>query len=361
MTVPVARAACLAALAAVLLVIPATSAAKTKRVDMGLPSANVNEFQTKYGSDVNAFFPHSVTIRIGDKVAFRPVGFHTVDIPRKGGTILPLFTPSGQKVSGSTGTDANGAPFWFNGLDQFGFNPQLLASLFGKTRTYKGKRIESGLPLAPNPKPLTVKFRKKGTYRYYCDVHPGMTGKVVVKGRHAMIPTAKQDKKRVRRQVAAARKRAKTLAATKPPANTVYTGGSAKGGVEYFGMLPATLTVPVNTTVRFMMSPKSFDAHTATFGPGNPETQPSSYLGVIAASFESASLDPRGVYPSEQPPTVANFGPTLHGNGFWNSGVMDNAAASQPAAYNDLKFTTPGTYDFYCMIHPFMHGQVIVQ
>ena len=26
-----------------------------------------------------------------------------------------------------------------------------------------------------------------------------------------------------------------------------------------------------------------------------------------------------------------------------------------------VTFDTPGTYNFYCLIHPFMHGQVIVQ
>jgi plastocyanin len=125
-------------------------------------------------------------------------------------------------------------------------------------------------------------------------------------------------------------------------------------------MLPGTKTVPVGTTVRFMMSPKSFEAHTATFGPG-PAEDPTSYLGEIAKSFEGAPvLDARGVYPSEAPGTVANFSSALHGNGFWNSGVMDNAPASQPPAFNDVKFTAPGTYDYYCLIHPFMHGQVEV-
>jgi plastocyanin len=358
-TVPVTRAAWLALTAVVLLALPSAAAAKTKSVSMGLPAANQKEFGDKYGSDVNDFFPHTVTIRAGDKVKYRPVGFHTVDIPRKGGKILQLVVPTGKKITGVN--DANGAPFWFNNADELGFNPVAFATLFGKTRTYTGKRIESGLPLAAHPKPLTVKFPKKGTYRYYCDVHPGMSGKVVVKGKHAKVPTAKQDKKRVKKQLAADRARAKKLAATTPPANTVYTGGSAKGGVEYFGMLPATLTVPVNTTVHFTMSPKSFDGHTATFGPGNPETDPSSYLGMIAASFQGATLDQKGVYPSEQPPSVANFGPTLHGNGFWNSGGLDNDPGSSAPAGNDLKFTSPGTFDFYCMIHPFMHGQVIVQ
>jgi plastocyanin len=58
---------------------------------------------------------------------------------------------------------------------------------------------------------------------------------------------------------------------------------------------------------------------------------------------------------------VVSYSPTLHGNGFWNSGVMDTSAASPPANSNSVKFATPGTYDFYCLVHPFMHGQVVVQ
>jgi plastocyanin len=356
-TVPATRAVRLAATALVLLLIPASAQAKTKTVDLGLPKASQSAFQN-VGADVNDFFPHTTTIHVGDKVKFRSVAFHTLDIPRKGGKILPLITPTGQKVTGIN--DANGAPFWFNGLDQLNFNSALAIDNFGKKFTYKNKRIESGLPFAPSPKPITVKFKKKGTVRYYCDIHPGMQGKIVVKRKHAKIPTAKQDKKRVKAQVKLALKRAKKLPTSSVPANTVYTGGSAAGGVEYFGMLPATLTVPSGTTVTFAMSPKSFEAHTATFGPGNPETEPTSYLGTIAASFEGAQLDQRGVYPSEQPPAVGSYSATLHGNGFWNSGVMDRSAASPPPGSTKVTFSAPGTYDYYCLIHPFMHGQVVV-
>jgi plastocyanin len=342
-----------------LLLVPTAAQAATKTVDMGIPVKSQGKFQA-VGADVNDFFPHTVTIRAGDKVRFRPTGFHTVDLPPKGGGPLPLITPNGQKVAGVN--DAANVPFWFNGQDQVGFNPALLATGFGKRFTYRGgKRVESGLPLGGNLKPMTVKFPKKGTYTYFCDIHPGMEGQVVVKRKTAAIPTAKQDRRRVRKQVARTLSRAKKLPSTQPPANTVYTGGSAKGGVEYFGMLPATLTVPVNTTVTFAMSPRSYDAHTATFGPGNPQTEPNSYLGQIAASFAGApAFDPRGVYPSEAPGTTAVFTSALHGNGFWNSGVLDQDAASPLPASNTVTFGATGSYDFYCMIHPFMKGTVVV-
>ena len=350
------RAAFLAVVAVVLL--PAAAAqAKPKSVVMGLGS-KTNEFNTKYGSDVNAFFPSKITIRKSGKVRFVPGGFHTLDIPPGGGSPLALFAPAGQ-VSGVK--DAAGNPFWFNGQPNLQFNPEVLVNNYGKSFTRQGNtRIESGLPLGAGLKPITVKFKKKGTYTYYCDVHPGMVGKVVVKGRHARVPSAKKDRKTVKRQVRLARTRAKKLSSVVPTGNNVSVGGSAKGGVEYFGMLPAVKTVPHGTTVRFAMSVRSRDVHTATFGPGNPETQPTSYLGVIAASFEG-QIDQRGVYPSENPTgPLAALSPTLHGNGFWNSGAMDRSGTSPLPASNEVTFNTPGTYDFYCMIHPFMHGQIKV-
>jgi len=356
-TVPATRAVRLAATALVLLLVPATAQAKTKTVDLGLPTASGPAFQA-VGADVNDFFPHTTTIHVGDKVKFRSVGFHTLDIAPKNKGPLPLVAPTGKMIAGVN--DANGVAFWFNNQPELNFNPALGVDNFGKKFTYKNKRIESGLPFAPKPKPITVRFKKKGSVTYYCDIHPGMQGRIVVKKKHAKIPTAKQDKKRIKAQVKLALKRAKKLPTSSAPPKTVYVGGSAAGGVEYFGMLPATLTVPTGTTVTFAMSPKSFEAHTATFGPGNPETEPTSYLGVIAGSFEGPQLDQRGLYPSEMPPAPGSYTPTLHGNGFWNSGAMDQSAASPLPGSSQVTFNAPGTYDYYCMIHPFMHGQVIV-
>ncbi len=125
-------------------------------------------------------------------------GFHTVDLPAKGGTLLPLIVPGKTLVSGVN--DAAGNPFWFNGkVPNVGLNPALLAPPTAKT--YNGsKRLDSGVP-APSgpPKPFNVTFTKAGTYKFFCDVHPGMIGTVVVKPAGAAIPSAKQDAKATRR------------------------------------------------------------------------------------------------------------------------------------------------------------------
>ena len=110
------------------------------------------------------------------------------------------------------------------------------------------------------------------------------------------------------------------------------------------------------------MHPASYDVHTATTGPGNPETEPNSYLGQLAASFDEPGLRPaRPCTRASRRRRRATLTPALHGNGFWNSGVMDTASGTPLAASNSVKFGAPGTYEFYCMVHPFMHATITVQ
>ncbi len=344
-----------AASAAVAFLVPAAAQAKTKAMYVGPPLATAKKLGE--ASTANAFFPSKLKVNVGDSVAFVPAGFHTVNLPKKGDAALPLIVPTGQKVAGSL--DAAGAAFWFNGQDALSLNPAFATSAYGKKFSYSGaKQVESGLPASAKPKPMTVKFTKAGTYKVYCDLHPGMVASVTVAKKGAAVPTAKQDAAAIKKQADAAVKAAKDLAKTNPGANTVDLGVAAKGGVEYLGMVPSALTVAKGTTVKFQMSKGTYEAHTATFGPGNIE-DPQSYLGAIAASFESPSIDPRGAYPSDVTPV--SLSPTTHGNGFWNSGVLDAVKQSPLQESASVKFDTAGTYTFYCLIHPFMRGTVTVQ
>lgn len=338
----------------------ATASAATKTVTMGLPTpAAAKAFNQRLGVDVNDYFPHKVVIAAGDSVRFVPRGFHTVDVPGPGEEGIPLFSP-GAPISGAN--DAAGQPFWFNGQPQLGFTPSLQQSAFGERLTYDGsERVESGLPLADRPRPLVVRFDTPGRYTYVCDVHPGMEGVVVVKPRGAKVPSARQDARRVRKQLARDLAIARDLPDAKPPAGTVDVGEAGAHGVEYFGMLPAQAEVPVGGTIRFRMTPRSYEVHTATFGPGNPETEPNSYLGQMAASLESPSINPAALYPSDQPGQLVGLTATTHGNGFWNSGAMDAVAASPLPGESTLRFDAAGTYVYYCLIHPFMRGEIVVR
>ena len=342
----------------VALAVPATAGAATKTVTMGATPNQGRVLQRQLSSDANQFFPRTVTVNAGDTVQFLPFGFHDANFPKRGGKALPLIVP-GAASSGQV--DAAGAAFWFDGQPVLGFNPLLFKSNFGKTLTYTGaKAVRSGLPLADRPKPFKVRFPNAGNFTYFCDVHPGMKGKVKVKRSGAAVPSKRADKRTVAKQVAKAVAAARRLSKVKPPASTVLLGSADRAGVEYFGMLPESLTVPVGTTVNFRMSKPSFEVHSGTFGPGDPEKEPNSYLGQLAASFETEQFDPRATYPSEPPGTTASFTSSLHGNGFWNSGVLDAVASPLPES-SRVTFAQAGSFTFICVIHPFMKGTVIVQ
>jgi len=286
-----------AAACAGLLGLTATAGAQTKVVYAG-PPPGVGPIAAKFlprsfaatnNPNINAFFRQRVTINVGDTVSFQLHGLHTVDLPGPSGSDLPLFAPQGL-ASGNK--DAAGSPFWFNGkVPNFGFNPALFSS--GRARTYDGTaRLDSGLPLGP-PKPLKVKFTRSGTFTYFCDVHRGMVGSVVVKPKHKPVPTARQDRSALIAQIIAVVKSAKRIAGQKAAADTVSLGRAGSGGVELYQMFPSTLTVSPGTTVTFTMSHNSRDFHTATFGP-------KSYLMALAAALRGGpTFSSIATYPSE--------------------------------------------------------------
>ncbi len=355
-----------AAAVAALLLLPTAAQATTKSVTMGPPAAAQKQLRP-FDADANAFFPKQTTVRVGDSVRFTPLGFHNLHFPAKGKGPTALFAPTGKKIAGAA--DAAGQPFWFNGLDEQAFDPSVLVSGFGKTVTFDAaKGFQSGLPLGDKPKPVTLRFKKAGSFTYFCDVHPGMSGtvKVVRKGR--AVGSARADAQRVKAQVASAVRVAKGLAKTRATAdkaadNTITTiadGLAGAGGVEILGFSPTKATVAVGTTVTFAMPAKTTETHTATTGPGDAE-KASTYLGALAKSLEAPVPNQAALYPSDPPPATATLTGTLHGNGFWNSGSMDAVAASPPASSAKMTFGSAGTYTFYCLIHPFMKATVTVK
>ena len=116
----------------------------------------------------------------------------------------------------------------------------------------------------------------------------------------------------------------------------------------------------------FQITDKSFEDHTATLAGAenaDPEAGTNSQLGRIAASFFAPTLSPEGVWPSD-PTEPVSLTKASHGNGFWNSGVLAPPTRS-PApgiipSSRQVRFDQAGTYEVYCMVHPQMHGTVVV-
>jgi len=113
-----------AGVAAASLVLPVAAQARVKVMTDGLPSAkDQHKFLDTVGAngaplkaDAIDFFPHTVTIHVGDSVKFLPTAFHNIDIPalKHGKQQKPLaLLQLGATVTGDN--DAAGQPFWFNG------------------------------------------------------------------------------------------------------------------------------------------------------------------------------------------------------------------------------------------------------
>jgi plastocyanin len=347
------------------LLIPAVAAASTKVVFAGLPPGSkalagklLGEGAKVLGQDspeINAFFNQTVTIKAGDSVKWVGLAknFHTIDLPAKGGQDLPLIV-GGKTVTGVN--DFAGSPFWFNGhVPSLGFNPKLFGPLGGLT--YNGSsRIDSGLPVsAHSSDTLKVKFSKPGVYRYFCDVHPGMIGYVVVRAKGKPVPTAKHDGAAVTKTLTADILAAARLTRAKQPADHVSLGVSTAQGVELLAMFPSTLQVKAGTVVTFSMSAHSREVHTASFGPAP-------YLMKLANSINGPAFDQQAFYPSSSPKLgPIQLDPTSHGNGFANTGGLDRDPTTPLPPSGQIDFTQPGTYHFICLIHPFMSGTIVVK
>jgi plastocyanin len=335
-----------------LVALPGAASARTQVVYAAGQPAFANQLSKHFGEAL-AFFPGSVTIHAGDSIAWVGLsdGFHTIDLPGKGGP-LPLITPTSKITTGVN--DGAGNPFWFTGkVPIVSFNPAVGPPSGGHSYT-GSSRVVSGLPTGP-PKTFTVKFPKTGRYAYFCDVHPGMQGKVVVLAKGKAVPSAAQNAATVAKQQAASAAVAKKLLKTKIKGDVVSLGIKGAHNVEILQMFQGVTHVKAGTTITFQMPVGSFETHTATFGPP-------AYLSPLAKSFTSPIFDSRAVYPSSPPGTgPITLASSAHGNGFANTGALQRVKGSPLPPLNKITFTTKGTYRFECLVHEFMHGVVIVQ
>ena len=347
-----------AVVVAVALIAPAAAGAATKTIQAGPTADKSKQFQAAFG-DANAYFRRVVTIRKGDSVRWQINGFHSVTFVPTGGTTPALFVPdAGTPVAGVN--DAAGNPFWFNGQPTIGFNLQ--AALPQGGNSFKPSVLEnSGLPIAGPPEPYKLKFKRKGTFSYVCVVHPGMAGKVKVVGRARSVPSRSKDRRAAANEQNAALERVERLTTglgTEDLEKTIQGGNDRRRGATVYKFFPQNPTYKVGDTVTLQIAPGSTEVHTFTFGPSNGKD---AYNDVIAESFASPVIDPRGVYPSEAPPAgIPTYNGTGHGNGFFNSGTLDRDDLSPLPASTKLTFSAPGSFSFICLIHPFMTNTVTV-
>ena len=336
-----ALAAGLAALA-----LPAVAPAATKDVAVGAAPKGAPK-----DASLNGFFPKTVTVRAGDSVRFRLAGFGVVHFPKRGTKVPDLVRPDATKpVSGLD--DAAGNPFWFNGAPTLLANP----AVFFPTKSggpYTGKQpVNQGLPMGDGrPKPFVVRFPHAGTFKYHDAFHPGVTGTVRVVGARTKVPSAKADRAAAARQIAAAVKTAKSLAAREAEADTIVAGPD-KGATTLFRFTPAAATAKVGRPVTLTMSSGTSENHTFSFA-NDLEALAKRADGFIAPVPGASSdgppvlqFDPVQAYASDQGDTLT-VDETQHGDGFVNTGLLGGGQNSLPKS-KKVVFTKAGPYGSLC-------------
>lgn len=217
-----------------------------------------------------------------------------------------------------------------------------------------------------------------GTYSYFCELHrEGMVGEITVVAPEEDADTAEE----VEEARAAAED--EMIAALQPVAEAAASGslpGLVEGGPGE--VLAGALSPDTQDGLIVSFGPKDVSVgtgedvtwtvlgpHTVSFGATEAERSaivksPDGSVHINPDSFAPAGgagqpPPPEGETgpPAEGPPVVIDGG-TYDGTGFRNSGIV---LSFPPQLFQyKLAFSNPGTYEYFCLIHPEMQGTVTV-
>jgi plastocyanin len=311
--------------------------------------------------DFDQFFSRSVTIHSGDSVRWMIHGFHNIYFPALGQAAAPFVAPvASHPVSGVS--DAAGAPFWFNGLPNFHISPQ--AAFPAGSGSYDGTSAANSGLATGTPPPFVLRFTRTGTFRYFCLVHPGMTGVVHVVAASQRVPPAGQSAAAALGEQRTQGQLASRMARVHPAAKVVLAGHDA-AGVAWLRFFPNVVAAHVGDTVTFKMSAPR-ENHTVSIGPAAYTTAIEKGFTQIVPSTTGGPpaivVNPLGAYPSDPltPSGLPPFTGANHGNGFENSGLLGSQKGGPLPTQVSFKFMKAGTYHFECVIHQGMDGTIKV-
>jgi plastocyanin len=293
--------------------LPASAAGLNWNVQVGNES-----FQTLSGA--NRFYPNDITVHPGDTVTFNFSGGHTVTFNPPPTDSLFDFLGLGGPIGSST----LATPTTFvNGAAAFG-------------------------PGASAPFVVTIGANlPAGTYQYWCQLHQFMHG--VIRVTNGTLPsTDVQNQQLAQAQIAADAARMAKLDARLTKQASDEEGqvrvGAGDRTVEFVKFYPSQITVRAGQQLTFVQR-DLHEPHTVTFGPasGDP-TNPS--FGV----FPSGPGNPNAFDGT----SALNSGFLFHQSqyDYWRLQLTPIAAAL-PRTEFGVTFTTPGTYNFYCLLHGF--------
>ncbi len=320
---------------------PPASSAQTYDVMVGLE-------QPHKGAGVNAYFPATVTIHVGDTVHWvqNSNEIHTVTF--LDGLPLPeLIVPS----ASVPGADP--------GVSPLVFNPAAVDPVIPPGGEYAGglgAHANSGLmgrePGQAGEFELT--FTAEGTFGYICLVHGfTMSGEVVVVSEDEAIPSPNQAMAEGKKQMAESLAQIGSVVraasaqiqppVTNPDGSTTHHVwiGYADGQIDLMRFFPNKLTVRPGDTVIWEMSPWNEAPHTVTFLNGDPE--PGLVIPVPQPSGPPLLYANPTVFFPQQPSS------DLTRDGFYSSGVMDPVPGTTfELGIGDM---TPGLQRYICLLH----------
>ncbi|MFN2468300.1 MAG: hypothetical protein ABR521_09275 [Gaiellaceae bacterium] len=310
---------------------------------------------------LNQFFPRRLEIHAGDEVRFFSKEFHTATFLGKAKPArLPFLFPDPGNSELTGITDSTGETFWFDGLVKLIYNAQLTRPS-GST-TVSGTAVHNSGILLFHKRGYSFDVPKPGVYRYFCAVHPTMSGTIVARRKSARIPSKDAVQVKVAERLRKSWAEAGRLAKQVPPlARTVYAGLGKDVAVLTFQ--PKKLTIPVGESVTWVNRSPS-ERHNMAFGLEKyvlSLRKETDLLPVVPQAPNQVS--PFITHGSEQPGQYVHDG-TNHGNGFLATPAIDDVPGNPPRGLVgrfSIRFTAAGSFKYLCMIHgKGMRGEIVV-
>ncbi len=307
------------------------------------------------GVTINAYFPDTVTIHVGDTILWQQNSneIHTVTF-LAGTAPAPLLIPAVD-----AGVPPTPSPLLFNPV---AVNPVAPVNNLYDGTTYANSGLmgrEEG-----QVREFSLTFTAEGTFDYLCLVHGAvMSGRVVVVAPDVPDLSPQQAAAVGKRQIAEklaqvpAVQRAAETQIEPPDENPDGTPthhvaiGYVEGQIALVQFFPDKLTVRPGDTVIWEMSPHNDMPHTVTFLNGAPE--PSLVIPVPQAGGPPLLYaNPAVFFPSG--------GTVLTRTGIFNSGVMTVPGTTYTLTIGDM---APGPEPYICLLHDSsgMEGTLIVR
>ncbi len=298
---------------------------------------------TPYGLGAMAFGPQTVKVHRGDTVTWQFMGFHNVHFAQKPADLVVVSQIDGKPVPE--------------------FNPAIAFPSMKPGDVYKAD-ASSGVPLpepGQSPEAALAAFTvsvvmdvEPGTYGYVCDLHPGMVGSIVVVDDKTQIPSpaevAKTGKAELEAIIAAGDKAYMDLLRKFPPqaqGDTLQvSAGGQEGVAAIIRFFPESATILAGQSVTWTV-PKGFEPHTINL-PLPKDGRPSEF------AFMMDSNKRPHVLPTDVLTANAKSGAEVSPDGNIKSGFL------LPGQGFTLRFTKPGSYPYFCALHPNMFGTIVV-